>query len=71
MTKLSVFYRVVYIFEVSSCNQDTGIITFEDVDFGLKYEFNCLDVRGAEVRDDYAPHVTINDGTSKVIRILD
>ncbi|MCX7186618.1 MAG: hypothetical protein NTW57_05110 [Methylophilales bacterium] len=59
------------MFEVTSCNQDTGVITVEDIDFGLKYEFNCLDVRGAEVRDEYDLHVTINDGTSKVIRILD
>ena len=59
------------MFEVTSCNQDTGVITVEDVEFGLKYEFNCLDARGAEIRDEYDLHITINNGTSKVIRILD
>ena len=59
------------MFEVTLYNQVTGDITVEDVDFGLKYIFNCPDVREAEVRDEYDLHVTTNDGTSKVIRILD
>jgi hypothetical protein len=59
------------MFEVTLYNQVTGDITVEDVDFGLKYEFNCPDVRGAEVLDEYDLHITINNGTSKVIRILD
>jgi hypothetical protein len=59
------------MFEVSSYNQSTGIVIVEDVEFGLKYEFNCEDIRSAKVQDDYDLHITKNNGTSKIIRILE
>lgn len=57
--------------EVSSYNESTGVVTVEDIEFGLKYEFNCKDVKSAKVQDDYDLHITKNDGTSKIIRILE
>jgi hypothetical protein len=59
------------MFEVSSCNQSTGVVTVEDIEFGLKYEFNCEDVKSAKIQDDYDLHITKNNGTSKIIRILE
>jgi len=59
------------MFEVISCNERPGVIVVEDAEFGLRYEFNCADVKSAEVRDDYDLHVTHDNGTSKVIRILE
>jgi len=59
------------MFEVTSCNANTGVITVEDFEFGLKYEFICPDARSSVVRDEYDLHVTRNNGTLKVIRILD
>ena len=58
------------MFEVSSYDQSAGVVTVEDFEFGLKYEFNCEDVRDAKVQDDYDLHITKNDGTTKIIRIL-
>ncbi len=59
------------MFEVSSCNQATGVVTVEDIEFGLKYEFSCEELRSAQVFDDYDLHITHNNGTSKIIRILE
>lgn len=58
------------MFEVSSYNQSTGVVTVEDFEFGLKYEFNCDDVSSAQVKDDYDLHITKIDGTTKIVRIL-
>jgi hypothetical protein len=59
------------MFEVSSCNLGTGIVIVEDVEFGLKYEFNCKNLSSAQVIDDYDLKITHNNGTSKIIRILE
>lgn len=59
------------MFEVSSYNQSTGIVIVEDVEFGLKYEFNCENVKSAKVQNEYDLHITKSNGTSKIIRILE
>ncbi len=61
----------MFMFEVTSCNHSNEVVTVEVIEFGLKYEFNCKDVKSAEVYDDYDLVITHNDGTSKIIRILD
>lgn len=59
------------MFQVTSCNKDTGVIIVEDDEFGLKYEFNCANARSAVVQDEYDLKVTNSNGLSRVIRILD
>ena len=59
------------MFEVSACNLGTGVVIVEDVEFGLKYQFNFKNLRSAQVIDDYDLQITRNNGTSKIVRILE
>ena len=59
------------MFEVTGCNPSKGLVIVEDIEFGLIYQFNDVNVKGAKVINDYDLLITRNDGTTNTVRILE
>ena len=58
------------MFEITQCDPETGSVLVEDKDFGLQYEFNEPELKGAVIVDGYDLHITTKDGRQKILPIL-
>lgn len=58
------------MFQITECDPVNGCVVVEDLEFGLKYEFNEPSLAEAKVVNDYDLHITTKDGQNIVLPIL-